>query len=908
MVNIKLPCFMLLILLFCQMANAQHFLSTQGKTIVNENQEPILLRGMGLGGWMVQEGYMLQTASFANPQHEIRGIIEELIGQEDTEAFYEAWLTNHVQKSDIDSLKAWGFNSVRLPMHYNLFTLPIEEEPVLGQDTWLDKGFQLTDSLVSWCKANEMYIILDMHAAPGGQGYDAAISDYDPTKPSLWESVENRRKLVALWQRIAEYYADEQWIAGYDLLNEPNWDLPGGNALRSLYQNIVQGIREVDGRHIVFIEGNWFANDFTGLTPPWDDNFVYSPHKYWSTNDVATMQWVIDLRNTYNVPLYLGESGENSNVWFRDAIALLEGLDIGWAWWPMKKVESIAGPLSVVKSPEYQTLLDYWSGTGSMPSAAFARAALMDLAEKLKTEHCVYQKDVIDAMFRQVYSDETIPFAEHRIPGVVHASDYDMGVIGSAYDDVQSGNYSVSTGEYSSWNDGWQYRNDGVDIEYSENTVNTNGYNVGFMDAGEWMQYTVTVEEDGVYEARIRTASGGSGGFFHLAMDGGDIIPRTFIDPTGDWQNWQTVTVSNIILDAGMHKLRFYTDVAGFNVANIEFVKTIVNSEDLPTLFVSAETVNESSLQISINKSIQPNLPTSPAGLEVSIDGAAVPITEVSVDPSNTRVVNISVDHIMNHTEVIKVTYIESGIESTDGSMLQAFTLEDVKNSLDFVHQIPTKIEAESFVEQSGIVLETSSDIGGGQNVGYLDPGDYMEYDVNISEAGDYRVNYRTAAEFGTGALQLQLVDALGNVSILDSPSFSSTGGWQSWTTTTRDVSMPQGRYTLRIRITQAPFNLNWLEFNLSAASVDIVNGFGDISLFPNPSSQSICVEANLDQFQKVSLEIIDLTGRLYTQRLVPLTNQIHETFSINDLRQGIYLLKIELSNGSVEYQRFVKY
>ena len=166
-------------------SKAQHFLSTKGKAIVNENQDTVLLRGMGLGGWMVQEGYMLQTAGFAGAQHQIRATIEELIGEEDTDLFYDAWLANHCRKSDIDSLKSWGFNSVRLPMHYNLFTLPIEEEPVAGEQTWLDKGFVLTDSLISWCAQNEMYVILDLHAAPGGQGYDQGISAVSYTHLTL---------------------------------------------------------------------------------------------------------------------------------------------------------------------------------------------------------------------------------------------------------------------------------------------------------------------------------------------------------------------------------------------------------------------------------------------------------------------------------------------------------------------------------------------------------------------------------------------------------------------------------------------------------------------------------------------------------------------------------------------------
>ena len=90
------------IFLFIQQSSAQNLLSTNGRAIVNENQDTILLRGMGLGGWMVQEGYMLQTASFASPQHEIRATIQDLIGEADTEVFYEAWLNNHVRKSDID--------------------------------------------------------------------------------------------------------------------------------------------------------------------------------------------------------------------------------------------------------------------------------------------------------------------------------------------------------------------------------------------------------------------------------------------------------------------------------------------------------------------------------------------------------------------------------------------------------------------------------------------------------------------------------------------------------------------------------------------------------------------------------------------------------------------------------------
>ena len=131
---------------------------------------------------------------------------------------------------------------------------------LLGQNTWLDTGFNIVDQLLDWCEQNQMYLILDLHAAPGGQGYNSDISDYNPNYPSLWESVENQNKTIALWGEIANRYNDEPWIGGYDLLNETNWNL-GTNELRNFYIQVTDAIRAHDQDHIIFIEGNWFAND-----------------------------------------------------------------------------------------------------------------------------------------------------------------------------------------------------------------------------------------------------------------------------------------------------------------------------------------------------------------------------------------------------------------------------------------------------------------------------------------------------------------------------------------------------------------------------------------------------------------------------------------------------------------------
>ncbi len=572
--------FIVLVFVYCSSLFAQGFLRRVDKKIVNDQGE-IQLRGMGLGGWMLQEGYMLQTSDFANSQHEIQAKIEALIGVNETKAFYNAWLENQCRKVDIDSLASWGFNSIRLPMHYNLFTLPIQEEPIKGQNTWLQKGFELTDRLLDWCKANRIYLILDLHAAPGGQGKDAAISDHDNTKPSLWESAENRSKTIALWRRIAERYANETWIGGYDLINETNWELPGNNMLKSLYVDITNAIRQVDKNHLIIIEGNWWANDFTGLTPPWDTNMAYSFHKYWSTNDKASIQWMLDIRNRHNIPIWCGEAGENSNVWFNDAIRLLEGNEIGWAWWPLKKVESISCPLSIPKPPGYQRLLDYWKGTGIIPSVAEAKNTLLALTESLKLENCTFQKDVIDAMFRQVQTIQVKAFQPHPVPGRVFASDYDLGRYQTAYFDTDVANYQVSTGKWTGWNIGWAYRNDGVDIESCSDREVSNGYNVGWNEMGEWLSYSIMVEKSGTYEIQYRVAAQSPGGEIDLIlMDSADgtLLHTVNLPATGGWQSWQTISAS-AALSRGDARLMLKIRKGGFNLNWMQF-NLVSSTED----------------------------------------------------------------------------------------------------------------------------------------------------------------------------------------------------------------------------------------------------------------------------------------------------------------------------------------
>lgn len=555
----------------------QGFLHRNGQNIVDGNDKNIVLRGLGLGGWMIQEGYMIQTGAFAGPQYKIKQKITDLIGVQNTEEFYRIYKANGITKRDIDSLAAWGFNSIRLPMHYNLYTPAIENEKD-GQITWLDEGFTMTDNLLNWCVSNKIYLILDLHGAPGGQGHDANISDYDTSKPSLWESTANQDKMVALWKKLAQRYKDNPWIGGYDIINEPNWNFTGTNPngcdensnapLKALLTRITKAIREVDSNHIIFIEGNCWGNNYNGIFPLWDENMALSFHKYWNGNNVESIQKFLDYRTKYNVPIWMGESGENSNVWFKEVISLVEKNNIGWAFWPMKKIENIAGVTSVTKTPEYDQILNYWKNGGTKPTEEFAKKALMQIADNYKIENVTIKPDVIDAMFRQVQTNDTKPYKNHKLPGKVFATEYDLGTNGFAYADKDVANYEGT--KFTPWNKGNQMRNDGVDIVKCTDQI-TNGFHVSFIEDGEWLQFTVEVKNQNIFDVAIRYSSEKVGGKLYLEQDGKKISETIALPVSGGETIWKTIFLKNVSLKKGSNTIRVHFEGGNFNLNYLEF-------------------------------------------------------------------------------------------------------------------------------------------------------------------------------------------------------------------------------------------------------------------------------------------------------------------------------------------------
>jgi endoglucanase len=577
----------LLVFLLTPDGFSQGFLRAQGTQIVNGNGQNVLLRGVGLGGWMLQEGYMMKVNKDGQ-QYRLKQRIEEVIGPKQTAEFYELWLKNHTRKADVDSLKAWGFNSIRLPMHYNLYTLAVDQEPVTGKNTWLEKGFALTDSLLAWCKSNHMYLILDLHAAPGGQGNDTNISDRDASKPSLWESEANKQKTIALWVKLAERYKDEEWIGAYDIINEPNWGFQNiakdkngtqekvNAPLKQLMSDITKGIRTVDQKHLVIIEGNGWGNNYNGIFPLWDKNMALSFHKYWNYNDEGSIKGMLKAREENQVPIWLGETGENSNVWFTEAIRLFEKNNIGWSWWPLKKI-GFNNPMEIKSNPQYNTFIKYLNERGSKPAAVDVYKGLIALAEAAKAENTIIHKDVIDAMIRQPSDPSAKPFRVHNIQNhaILKAVDYDLGPNGVAYFDKDTADYHSATGKSTAGNRGRIYRNDGVDIVRDSAVVKdskeADRYVVNHIEDGEWLQYSVNVVKAGLYNLQVDAAAEDAQGKISILVNDRLVAKEVAVPATVNLKTFKTFTIKNISLSPGKQVIKVLFDKGGFNLSCIKF-------------------------------------------------------------------------------------------------------------------------------------------------------------------------------------------------------------------------------------------------------------------------------------------------------------------------------------------------
>ncbi len=378
------------------------FLRSEGRKIVNGEGEEILLVGWGLGNWLLNEGYMWK--SFGNMRFDrprrIEAVIEELTGKDYKEAFYKTFHETYVTEADIMDMAELGYNSVRIPINWRLF---MEE----GQGiNFKDQGFRLLDNCIDWCEKHRLYAFIDLHGAPGGQT-GANIDDCIDDVPRLFMDQHHWDQGIALWKEIAYRYKDRYIVGGYDLLNEPIRPAYGTmkdydymvHDLRRFYEEAIKEIRQFDKDHMFSIEGHHWSTNTEVFDRIYDPNMVIHFHRYGCNPDYLAYEEFLELSEKLNLPLWLGETGENTLEWFSAMYPLALDLGFGYNLWPAKKMDCNNSPYSIKRPKNWERILDYLEG-GPHPGYDEARAIFDEYLENIKLENCDHLKQVTQVVFR----------------------------------------------------------------------------------------------------------------------------------------------------------------------------------------------------------------------------------------------------------------------------------------------------------------------------------------------------------------------------------------------------------------------------------------------------------------------------------------------------------------------------
>jgi endoglucanase len=515
------------------------FLRAEGTKLINGEGREVLLRGVGFGSWTLPEGYMWLFPDQGDRPRRIERMVKELVGEAKAHLFWDQYYQCYVSEADIQCIAAEGYNSVRVPLNARFL---IDERAEDGVH-YIEEHLLMVDQVIQWCREHRLYVILDLHGAPGGQT-GTNIDDSENDQPELFMNESNKQVTIALWRMLADRYKEEWIVAGYDLLNEPlpNWFSAYNEQIMPLYRDITQAIREVDDRHMIILEGAHWATDWSIFDEKFDDNLMLQFHKYWNNPDTESIQKYLDKRAEWNVPIYMGEGGENNTDWYAGAFRLFEDHDISWNFWTWKKMGKDNSPCKVIKPDGWDRLVDYLQG-GSKPSEADAEKILWEYLHHLSFEQCEYQPEVTRSLFRR----PTV-----RIPAIFY------GYQGEG----------ISYGVKNRVEHAMGFRvNDGTDIQFVDRTRTSPNFEHSKgepwqenemlfvrMSAGDWFEYAFTVGEhnhDARYAIELEVNTSDTWSEFTATIEG---VMHERIQLEGG--TWTTERLqSEFKLDKGMHNM-----------------------------------------------------------------------------------------------------------------------------------------------------------------------------------------------------------------------------------------------------------------------------------------------------------------------------------------------------------------
>jgi endoglucanase len=374
-----------------QGADFSGFVQAKSARLVDPSGRDLLLRGVGLGNWLLPEGYMWKFGHGAESPREIEALVSRLAGADWAAEFWQRFRDAFITEADIKKIARSGFDHVRLPINAKIIQDP-DGEPI-------EAGYALIDRLIGWCRRHGLWVLLDLHGAPGGQT-GTNIDDSPHGRPELFMNERYRRNTLRLWRDIATRYADNTTVLGYDLLNEPlpnQWQYTYAEELRELYVDLTAEIRAVDPDHLLVYEGSHWATNWSIFTEVWDENSLLQFHKYWSSPDLASIDPFLRTRDALGLPIYMGEGGENTLEWLYAAFRMYESQEIGWNFWPWKKIDTRTSPVSIDAPGGWDEVIASIGGQNKL-SRAESRRVFDEYLERADVRVARWQPEVVDAV------------------------------------------------------------------------------------------------------------------------------------------------------------------------------------------------------------------------------------------------------------------------------------------------------------------------------------------------------------------------------------------------------------------------------------------------------------------------------------------------------------------------------
>ena len=390
----------------CTAASARrNFLRVEGTAVVDARGNKFHIRGTNLGCWLNPEGYMFHFPAQAASASTIEEGLEQLAGPEYMRNFWAGYVNGFITERDIEFLASSGVNTLRLPLHWKMFT----DDKYLCFGPASD-GYALVDKVVLWCKKAGIRLILDMHCCPGGQTGDNI--DDSNGYPWLFRDAVSQDLLTDIWVKIARRYHKEPVILGYDFMNEPvahyfddKEELYGLCA--ALYQRLCREVSKVDRNHILIIGGvNWNGKFTPYEGMDFGKNVMFQCHIYKCPPSEGSIRSFLRFRDLSGKPMYMGETGENTDQWVEDFRKTMDNADMGWTFWTYKKLDNPRGFVSIPRPEGWEKVCDFLAADrSSFAAIREAREAAGDLRpvldaylENLSFDNCVINKTYIRAL------------------------------------------------------------------------------------------------------------------------------------------------------------------------------------------------------------------------------------------------------------------------------------------------------------------------------------------------------------------------------------------------------------------------------------------------------------------------------------------------------------------------------